>query len=69
MTQEKLYKYVGYNGTITSEVLLPGIANLPYVRLRAKPGYVLQRGSIRHSVVLVPENEVELWTEVKGNIE
>ena len=41
MTQEKLYKYVGYNGTITSPVLLPGIANIPYVRLFAEPGYVL----------------------------
>lgn len=66
MIKEKLYKYVGYNGTILSEVLLPGIANLPYVRLIADAGHVLQRGNIKHNSILVPEHEVELWTEVEG---
>lgn len=65
MTQEKLYKYVGYNGTITSPVLLPGIANIPYVRLFAEPGYVLQKGKTKLHSVTVPESEVELWTEVR----
>jgi hypothetical protein len=66
MTKEKVYKYVGCNGTITSEVLLPGISNLPYVRLIADSGCMLQRGNIKHKIVLVPEHEVELWTEVEG---
>lgn len=65
MIKEKLYRYVGYNGTITSEVLLPGIANLPYVRLIADTGYVLQRGNIKHNIIVVPENEADLWTEIK----
>ena len=64
MTQEKLYKYVGYNGTILSDILLPGIMNLPYIRLKSDAGYVLQRGNIKQNVVLVPEEEAELWVEV-----
>lgn len=69
MTKEKLYRYVGYNGTVTSDVLLPNIPNLPYIKLKADPGYVLQRGSIQHNAVIVPEAEADLWIEVKGNIE
>jgi hypothetical protein len=59
-----MYKYVGYNGTILSEVLLPGIMNLPYVKLKASAGHVLQKGNIKQSSVLVPESEVDLWVEV-----
>jgi hypothetical protein len=28
MTKNKLYKYIGYNGTITSPILLPKIDHL-----------------------------------------
>jgi hypothetical protein len=68
MTKEKLYKYIGYNGTITSKVLLPGIANMPHVRLCAAPGHYLQRGNIKYYTITVPEDEVDLWTEVEGVI-
>lgn len=69
MTKEKLYKYVGYNGTITSKVLLPGITNIPYIRMFAKPGYILQKGNLRHYSITVPETEADLWVEVEGVID
>ena len=69
MIKEKLYKYIGYNGTIVSTVLLPGIDNMPHVRLTAAPGHYLQRGNIKYHTITVPETEVGLWTEVEGVIE
>ena len=63
--KEKLYKYVGYNGTITSSVLLPDIANIPYVRMCADPGHVLRKGNIEYRSVTVPEFEADLWVEVR----
>ena len=63
MTKQKLYKYIGYNGTITSPVLLPTIDRLELIELRADGGKYLTDGTRKVYSVIVTESEVSLWTE------
>lgn len=63
MTKQKLYKYIGYNGTITSPVLLPTIDRLELIELRADSGKYLTDGTRKVYSVIVTESEVSLWTE------
>ena len=64
MTKEKIYTYLGVNGTITSPVYLEGIYSVKKIRLIADANKILTNGSQRVSSITVPEDEVENWTEV-----
>lgn len=64
MTKEKIYTYLGVNGTITSPVYLEGIYSVKKIRLIADANKILTNGSQRASSITVPEDEVENWTEV-----
>jgi hypothetical protein len=67
MTKQKLYKYIGYNGTITSPVLLPDISHLELVELRADGDKYLTDGEHKVYSIIVPANDVNKWTEeVRG---
>lgn len=63
MTTHKMYRYIGYNGTITSPVLLPTIDHLDLVELKADNGKCLTDGTRKVYSVIVTESEVSLWTE------
>lgn len=63
MTKQKLYKYIGYNGTITSPILLPGIDHLELIELRADGDKYLTDGERKVSSITVPADEVDNWTE------
>ena len=66
MTKEILYTYLGTNGTITSPVHLEDIYYTRKVRLTADAGKQLTKDNVNYSsVVTVPEEEVDLWKEVK----
>ena len=66
MTKELLYTYLGTNGTITSPVHLEDIYYTRKVRLTADAGKQLTKDDVNYSsVVTVPEEEVDLWKEVK----
>lgn len=66
MTKEILYTYLGTNGTITSPVHLEDIYYIRKVRLTADAGKQLTKDDVNYySVVTVPEEEVDLWKEVK----
>ena len=66
MTKEILYTYLGTNGTITSPVHLEDIYYTSKVRLTADAGKQLTKDDVNYSsVVTVPEEEVDLWKEVK----
>ena len=70
MTKQKLYKYIGYNGTITSPVLLPGIDPLELIELRADGDKYLTDGERKVSSIVVPADEVDNWTEeVRGIVD
>lgn len=66
MTKEILYTYLGTNGTITTPIHLEDIYYTRSVRLTAdrKKKLTSNGGKTRLSSVIVPEDEVSLWTEV-----
>lgn len=63
MTQQKLYKYIGYNGTITSPVLLPEINCIKLIEIKADNGYYLTNGSRKVFSIIVPVEDLALWRE------
>lgn len=68
MKVEKQYKYIGANGTIISHVYLLNVPHVPYVKLIADPGYMLQKNKIQLKTVTIPEDEMSLWEEVKVGV-
>lgn len=68
MTQEKMYRYIGKNGTITSFVLLEGISHIPMIKLKADNGYILTDGVKEvYSIAILPE-EIDEWTEIPDEL-
>lgn len=66
MKKQIFYTYLGTNGTITSPVHLEDIYYTRKIKLMADEGYVLSRDggkTIKYSV-LVPEEEVNEWSEI-----
>ena len=64
------YKYIGYNGTFTTKVIING-ANPPpmkLVQLIADIGKVLTNGEKKVHAIMIPEEEIKQWTEI-DNIE
>ena len=68
MTKEILYTYLGTNGTITSPVHLEDIYYTRKVALISDKGKVLTKdgGKTVVNKVVVPEEEVESWKEIKA---
>lgn len=68
MTKEVLYTYLGTNGTITSPVHLEDIYYTVTVRLTAGRGKTLTKdgGQTCQTSVTVPQDEVNLWHEIKA---
>lgn len=64
MKKTVLYRYLGTNGTILSPVHLEDVYYTRIIRLVADPGKRLTDGERELGEVLVPEDEVALWTEV-----
>ena len=69
MTKRKMYRYVGYNGSVTTPVLLEGINHLEMVELRAGDGCYLTDGQRKVISVVVPVDDATNWIEVKGSID
>lgn len=64
MTKTKLYKYIGYNGIITSPILLPDARHQVFYELRAEGGKILTNGVEKLCSVVVHESAVDEWSEV-----
>lgn len=66
MTKVPMYRYLGTNGTITSKVHLEDTYYVRMVALYADPDKKLTNGiGPMVSYVLVPEDEVINWKEVR----
>lgn len=59
-----LYHYLGTNGTITSPVHLEDIYYIRKLKLIADEGKYLTNGIVKKNIVVVPESDEELWTEI-----
>lgn len=64
MTQQKIYTYLGTNGTITSPVYLPGIYSIEKINLIADDKKVLTDGKKKVGSIIVLPEEVSKWTEI-----
>ena len=65
MTKNILYLYLGTNGTILSPIHLEDTYFVRYVRLTADEGKMLTKNGINKiEAILVPEDEVDEWSEV-----
>lgn len=62
----KLYTYLGTNGTITTPIHLENIYSVVKYRLTAEEGYLLTKDNKTFTdSVVVPENEMSRWHEIK----
>lgn len=69
MTKQVLYTYLGTNGVLTTPIHLEDIYYTRSILLRADRGMVLTKDDKNFTVsVKVPEDEVEEWKEVPGQI-
>ena len=66
MIKENMYVYLGTNGTICSPIHLEDIYYIRKYRLWAESGKMLTKDNKTYvSKVIVPEDEVDQWIEVK----
>lgn len=67
MNIQKMYRYLGRNGTITSRVLLENISPIEMINLEASKGKILTNGQQKVYSILVFADEVDDWYEVEDN--
>ena len=64
MTKEKMYRYLGRNGNITSPIKLENIDPIPMIALRASTGKILTNGNENIYAVVIFEDELSDWEEI-----
>lgn len=64
MTKQVIYKYLGTNGVIESPVHLEDIYYVRLLRLTADKNKILTDGTRNLTVVKIPEEELENWSEI-----
>ena len=67
MTKEKMYRYLGRNGNITSPIKLENIDPIPMIALRASAGKILTNGNENTYAVVIFEDELSNWKEIDDN--
>ena len=69
MTTNKLYRYLGRNGILTTKILLDGINYIPMMMIKADEGKILTNGNQVCYSIIVEETEVSNWREIADNID
>lgn len=64
MVLKKMYRYLGRNGTITTDIKLEEIAPIPMIQLKAEIGKILTNGTKKTYAITVFEDELDSWKEV-----
>lgn len=64
MIKKNLYRYVGRNGFITSEIYLEGAQFFPMYRLIAENGKILTKDGIKTKSVDVFPEDIDKWKEI-----
>lgn len=65
MKKSILYQYMGTNGVLSTPVHLEGIYYIRKIALQADNGYHLTKMIKFTSYIVIPEDELEEWREVK----
>lgn len=69
MTKIPMYKYIGYNGVVTTPILLDGVNHLKMIELIADNGCYLTNGEKKTRRITILAEDVDKWTEIKGDID
>lgn len=64
MTKEKMYRYSGRNGLLTTSVLLDGINHILVYLLKASEGKILTNGEVYTYNIIVEEEDLGEWREI-----
>lgn len=64
MISEKMYRYLGRNGTLTTHIKLENIDPIPMVSLKATKGKILTDGIKKVYSIIVFEDEKDNWVEI-----
>lgn len=64
MIKNKMYRYLGRNGILTTRILIDKADYIPMVRLIADEGKVLTNGERLVYEVTIEESEVAEWKEI-----
>jgi hypothetical protein len=64
MIGKKMYRYLGRNGYITSDVQLENISPIPMLEIRAEIGKILTNGVKKVYSTIIFEDELENWQEI-----
>ena len=67
MFSQKMYRYLGRNGIITTPIKLEEIAPISMVQLKAENGKILTNGFKTAYSIIVFEEEQDDWYEVEDN--
>ena len=67
MVKNKIYRYLGRNGMITTPVLLEGVTPIIMYRLIADSNKILTNGIIQTTQVDVFEDELNDWYEINND--
>ena len=67
MKKNKIYRYLGRNGMITTPVLLEGVTPIIMYRLIADNNKILTTGTIKTTQVDVFEDELNDWHEINND--
>jgi hypothetical protein len=66
MKKTVLYQYMGTNGTILSPIHLEDVYYVRKMQLTAEANKMLTNGYRTVKTIIVPENEIDLWTEISN---
>ncbi len=69
MTKIPVYRYIGYNGAVTTPILLDGVNHLKMFELIADNGCYLTNGEKKVRRITIQADNIEQWIEIKGNID
>lgn len=64
MLKEKMYRYLGRNGILTTRIHLDGISYIPMLFLTADAGKVLTNGEVLVKSITIEEEDLPLWSEI-----
>lgn len=65
MITKKMYRYLGRNGTFTTQIKLENIAPIDMIYLEAEAGNILTDGYKKVYSTVVFADELENWREVE----
>lgn len=64
MTKNKIYRYLGRNGILTTPILIEGATPIVMYRLIADADMVLSNGKTHVNMIDVFDDEIEDWFEI-----